>query len=214
LGPTGGASRRHPGDAALLEHLRGLMAELPRELALGLYECPSPYRRLLSDEHVRFCAGSGRFVALKDVSCDLATVSRCCAIAEGSPFAIVNANAAIAWEAVRAGSRGFCGITNNFYPDLYAWLLAEGGADRPHAAELAAFLGICGMVELLGYPAVAKRFHQRLGTFASTMCRSVPPDVLEHHWALDALLDQMNVGAEFHRDRTTRARVGTARQTR
>ncbi|MEZ5450721.1 MAG: dihydrodipicolinate synthase family protein, partial [Thiolinea sp.] len=50
------------GTAAFLHHLDALLAALPTELPLGLYECPAPYRRLLSDEELQYCIDSGRFV--------------------------------------------------------------------------------------------------------------------------------------------------------
>lgn len=110
------------GSAAFLDHLHALLARLPSDLPLGLYECPAPYRRLLSDDELRACIDTGRFVMLKDVSCDLETVKRRVALAAGSPLKILNANAAIAWDAMKAGSAGFNGVFTNFHPDLYRFV--------------------------------------------------------------------------------------------
>lgn len=38
------------GTAVFLDRLRRLLARLPSDLPLGLYECPAPYRRLLTDD--------------------------------------------------------------------------------------------------------------------------------------------------------------------
>ena len=191
-------------DRALLEPLRRIMATLPPELPLGLYECPAPYRRLLSDEEVRFCAESGRFVFLKDVSCDLSTVTRRLALAAGSPLAVVNANAAIAWPALRAGSPGFCGVFNNFHPDLYKWLSLEGAGHQAFAEELAVFLALASMAETKGYPAIAKLYHQRLGTFRAIACRAIDYDIRTDIWALDSILDRIAEGTELYRDKLAR----------
>ena len=75
------------GTATFRKNLNYLMEHLPSDIALGLYECPAPYRRLLTDEELKICIDSGRFVLLKDVSCDLATVKQRVASAEGSPLA-------------------------------------------------------------------------------------------------------------------------------
>lgn len=64
------------GTAVFRRTLDTLLASLPESMALGLYECPAPYRRLLTDEELLYCAQSGRFQILKDVSCDLPTVTR------------------------------------------------------------------------------------------------------------------------------------------
>ena len=101
---------------------------------------PAPYRHLLSDDELHLCLDTGRVVLLKDVSCDLSRVRRRVALARGSPLAIVNANAAIAFEAMRSGSDGFCGVFTNFHPDLYKWLCVSADTNRALADELSTFL--------------------------------------------------------------------------
>ncbi|CAI8878893.1 MULTISPECIES: dihydrodipicolinate synthase family protein [Burkholderia] len=189
------------GSAAFLDHLHKLLARLPSDLPLGLYECPAPYRRLLSDDELRACIDTGRFVMLKDVSCDLETVKRRVALAAGSPLKILNANAAIAWDAMKAGSAGFNGVFTNFHPDLYRWLRTRGDSDPALADELSTFLVVSAVSEALGYPALAKIYHQRIGTFASIRCRAIDYDVRERFWALDAVLDKIVSGTEHFRRR-------------
>ncbi|CAM2339375.1 dihydrodipicolinate synthase family protein [Burkholderia vietnamiensis] len=189
------------GSAAFLDHLHALLARLPSDLPLGLYECPAPYRRLLSDDELRACIDTGRFVMLKDVSCDLETVKRRVALAAGSPLKVLNANAAIAWDAMKAGSAGFNGVFTNFHPDLYQWLRTQGDSDPALADELATFLVVSAVSEALGYPALAKIYHQRIGTFESIRCRVIDYDVRERFWALDAVLDKIVAGTEHFRRR-------------
>ncbi|HDR9252128.1 dihydrodipicolinate synthase family protein [Burkholderia vietnamiensis] len=189
------------GSAAFLDHLHALLARLPSDLPLGLYECPVPYRRLLSDDELRACIDTGRFVMLKDVSCDLETVKRRVALAAGSPLKVLNANAAIAWDAMKAGSAGFNGVFTNFHPDLYQWLRTQGDSDPALAEELATFLVVSAVSEALGYPALAKIYHQRIGTFESIRCRVIDYDVRERFWALDAVLDKIVAGTEHFRRR-------------
>lgn len=193
------------GGSAFMDDLRWLLARLPADMPLGLYECPAPFRRLLSDEELKVCAGSGRFAILKDVSCDLPTVQRRIALAAGSPLAIVNANAAIAFEAIKSGSGGFSGVFTNFHPDLYKWLLTQGERHPALAEELAVFLALSAMAEPMGYPKLAKLFHRRLGTFSSIHSRAVDFDIEERFWALDALLDKIAEG-----QRQFRARIAAA----
>lgn len=189
------------GTAAFLDNLHALLARLPSDLPLGLYECPAPHRRLLSDDELRACIDTGRFVMLKDVSCDLETVKRRVALAAGSPLKILNANAAIAWDAMKAGSAGFNGVFTNFHPDLYQWLRTQGDSDPALADELSTFLVVSAVSEALGYPALAKIYHQRIGTFGSIRCRAIDYDVRERFWALDAVLDKIVSGTEHFRRR-------------
>ena len=190
---------KNRGTAALRGNLQWLLDQLPKDMPLGLYECPAPYRRLLTDDELKFCIDSGRFVLLKDVSCDLATVKRRVALAAGTPFAILNANAAIAWDAMKAGSRGFNGVFTNFHPDLYKWLYTSGIKHPELADEVATFLVLAALSEAFGYPVLAKMYHQRIGTFASINSRTITFDVRERFWALDAILDKIVSGTEAMR---------------
>ncbi len=190
---------KNRGSDTFRGNLQWLLDRLPKDMPLGLYECPAPYRRLLSDDELRFCIDSGRFVLLKDVSCDLDTVKRRVAMTAGSPFAILNANAAIAYDAMKAGSRGFNGVFTNFHPDLYKWLYTSGTKYPELADEVATFLVLAALSEAFGYPVLAKMYHQRIGTFASIKSRTLTFDVRERFWALDAILDKVVAGTEAMR---------------
>ncbi|EGR0542495.1 dihydrodipicolinate synthase family protein [Vibrio cholerae] len=188
------------GTEVFLKNLNTLMDALPADMPLGLYECPAPYRRLLTDEEIQFVANSGRFVVLKDVSCDLETVKRRVKLVEGTPFAIINANAAIAYEAMQHGSKGFSGVFTNFHPDLYNWLYHHASEAPEYAEKLSWFLSLSAVTETLGYPKNAKVFHQRLGTFESTHSRVTDADVLEKFWGLGVILDQIAAAAKSERE--------------
>ncbi|MCJ7874469.1 dihydrodipicolinate synthase family protein [Phaeobacter sp. J2-8] len=185
----------------LLARMQDVMTALPGDMPLGFYECPAPYRRLLSDDEVKWCADSGRFGFLKDVACDLEHVKRRLALTAGSPLQIINANAATAWPVMQAGGRGFSGVMNNFHPDLYRWIYDQGAAHPELAAELDNFLVLSAMSEAFGYPKLAKRFHVRLGTFASEHTRTISYDMAERHWAIDVNLDHIQQGAARFRQR-------------
>ena len=195
---------RNEGSDTFFATLNTLLDTLPETLPLGLYECPAPYRRLLTDEEFSWCANSGRFVVLKDVSCDLPTVERRVKLAQGTPLKVINANAAIAWPAMLAGSQGFSGVFTNFHPELYSWLWKNGQAQRELADELAVFLSLGAVTETLGYPKNAKIYHQRLGTFDSITCRVNRDDVLTKFWGLTVILDQIRAGTDLWRKRIAR----------
>lgn len=192
---------RNAGFDAFRTSLETLIRNLPSEIPLGLYECPAPYRRLLTDDEMKLCRDTGRFVILKDVSCDLETVRRRVALTAGTDFSIVNANAAIALEAMRAGSKGFGGVFTNFHPDLYAWLYAHREEDTELVRELTVFLALSAMAEGMGYPKLAKLWHVRRGTFDSARSRVVDYDPFERHWASSDLLDLIERGSESFRDK-------------
>jgi 4-hydroxy-tetrahydrodipicolinate synthase len=200
---------KRQGGSAFIDDLKWLLERLPADLPLGLYECPAPYRRLLSDQELGFCAHSGRFVILKDVSCDLSTVRRRAALTKDTKLRIVNANAAIAFDAMKSGAPGFTGVFNNFHPDLYKWLLTQSAAHPALADELSVYLALAAMAEPMGYPALAKMYHRKLGTFASIKSRVIDFDISERFWAIETLLDKITQGQESFRARI--AAIRTAR---
>ncbi len=178
-----------------------LMAQLPKGMPLGFYECPAPYRRLLSDDEFKACAQSGRFSVMKDVSCEMGLLMHRVEMSKGTPFAVVNANAAIAWPAMQAGAPGFCGIANNYHPDLYRWLQDHGTKHPDLAEEMATFLVMSALSEAFGYPVIAKILHQRLGTIKSIHSRTIEYDVRERFWALDVVVDRLIQGTAHYRDK-------------
>lgn len=192
---------KNEGDGTVRVSMERILAALPADTALGLYECPAPYRRLLTDDELKFCADSGRFVVIKDVSCDLDVLKRRQALVAGSPLTIVNANAAVAFDAMKAGMDGFCGVMTNYHPDLYKWLLSQAAAPHAFAEEVASILSLAAMSEAYGYPALAKLYHQRIGTFGSIHCRVNTTALRERIWAVDPLLDHIIAAAKVIRER-------------
>ena len=189
------------GYDAFRYNLEALLNHLPPELPLGLYECPAPFRRLLSDDELKFCRDTNRFVVLKDVSCDLEIIKHRLNIVDGTQFGIINANAAIAFRSMLAGSPGFAGVFTNFHPDLYAWLLANCDKTDPHLPDLVTFLAMAANAEAFAYPVLAKLYHQKIGTISCAHARAIDYDARKHHWALDNIIEHIIEGTERFRAR-------------
>lgn len=198
---TNRLAETHEGLPVFRQNLQRIMNSIPSDMPLGLYECPAPFRRLLSDDELKFCLDTGRFVVLKDVSCDMSIIERRLDIVKGTEFSIINANAAIAYDAMRAGSRGFAGVFTNFHPDLYVWLYQNMHSDAPLVRDLVNFLALSACAEPMGYPGLAKIHHQRLGTIEGIHSRVVGDDIREKYWAIDAIVEHIHTGAEIFRQR-------------
>lgn len=188
------------GEAEFRENLDWLLTRLPADLPLGLYECPAPYRRLLSDDELAYCAKTGRFVLLKDVSCDLQRIQRRLRIVEGTPLVIANANGAIALEGMQAGCKGFSGVFTNIHPDLYAWMYRSWRSHPEFAKELSAFLTVASVTELMGYPACAKLYLQKLRIVSTFKSRAIDYDIRERFWwGGEPILDKIAAGSDLYR---------------
>lgn len=104
-------------DAAWKERTEALLAATPG-VRMGFYEAPSPYKRLLSVEMMRWAGQTGRFFFQKDVSLDAGVIGERAKSVAGTPLKVFNAHADIMLEAVAAGGHGFSGVCANGYPGL------------------------------------------------------------------------------------------------
>ena len=143
------------GDENWIRETEALMEALP-DIPLGVYECPYPYKRLMSPRMLSFCAGSGRFLYMKDTCCDAAVMADRCRVLAGSPMKLYNANAQTLLASMRAGASGYCGVMANFHPDLYVRLCECWERDPETAEFLQSFLGTAAFTESLAYPVTAK----------------------------------------------------------
>ncbi len=158
-------------DEKSLQTLQLLTSQLPESVDLGIYECPYPYKRLLSDETVAWCAQSGRFTFIKDTCCDLATIKRRVELSAGSRLHLANANSQTLLASFEAGCKAFSGVMANFHPELYVWLYENWQSEPEKAQRLSDYLSTAALVENLDYPICGKYFQQSLGNFRTILCR-------------------------------------------
>ncbi|MTJ80485.1 MAG: dihydrodipicolinate synthase family protein [Telmatospirillum sp.] len=159
-------------NGAFLLNLCDLTARLPKDINLGIYECPYPYKRLLSDEAVRWCAESGRYTFIKDTCCSLETIKRRLALVKGTRLHIANANAQTLLASLKAGCHGYSGVMANVHPELYVWLCRNWAAQPDKALRLSNYLSVAALAESLSYPVCAKDYQVSIGNFATALCRS------------------------------------------
>ena len=145
-------------DAVWRDNTEALLSTLPASVPLGIYECPYPYKRVLSNELLGWLAETGRFFFLKDTSCDRSIQRARAKTVEGSPLRLYNANSATLLYSLRIGYAGYSGVMANFHPHLYVWLCRRFEEAPAEAEKLQAFLGIASVIESHGYPANAKQY--------------------------------------------------------
>lgn len=131
------------------------------DMTFGIYECPYPYKRLLSPDLLRWCADTGRFQFLKDTNCDLQLIQAKLDAVRGSGLKLFNANSATLQESLRIGASGFCGVMANFHPQLYVRLIERQADPSFDAERLQSFLGLASVIERQCYPINAK-YHMQL----------------------------------------------------
>lgn len=175
-------------DDILIERMEQFINQF-KDIPLGLYECPYPYKRLISPKVLSWCIATGRFRFIKDTCCDITTIQARLKLLEGTGISLFNANGATLLTSLQAGAAGYNGVMANFYPQIYGWLCKNYDSYPALAQTVQNFAGFCSMAEYQGYPANAK-YHMTLeGVDISVQCR-VPSGPLSESQRME--IDQMH----------------------
>jgi 4-hydroxy-tetrahydrodipicolinate synthase len=144
------------GDAKWVCDLNALAEQLPKDVALGVYECPYPYKRLLTPAMLEACIKTGRFTFIKDTCCDAKLIASRVRQLHNTGVNLFNANSLTLLESLRSGAAGFSGIMGNFHPQLYSWLCRNYKTQPETADKVQAFLSLASLTETMAYPCTAK----------------------------------------------------------
>lgn len=152
--------RQNEGEEVFYNNAKEIFDLFP-EIDFGIYECPMPWKRLVSLEFLKKVAPEGRMVFLKDTCCDYELIRERLKVVEGTPLKIFNANAMSWYDSLLHGAAGYNGVMANFHPDLYKWCYDHKDSDPERARLVADFLTTAAMIEMRIYPVNAK-YHQQL----------------------------------------------------
>ena len=153
-----------------VEQLLSLTDNIP----LGFYECPVPYKRLLSAGQLDKFISTGRIIYHKDTSLDLEQIkAKIKAGEKRSNFGLYDAYMAHAVESLKAGSAGLSCIQGNYFPELIVWLCNNynNTALTQEVQTVQQFLIDSMDVQHNVYPTAAKYYLQKRGLDISTYTR-------------------------------------------
>lgn len=184
------------GDDTFIANAEKLLKLLPKDAKLGFYECPYPYKRLVTPKILDWCLSTGRFYYMKDTCCDAQLIKERSAQLAGSNFKILNANCQTLLETMQNGSSGYCGIMCNFHPKLYSWL-GKNFEKEPEKAKLVqSVIGTFGFTEVgLPYPLTAKYHMNLCGIPTENVARNRKSDELTQY-AKDCM-EQMKFATDY-----------------
>jgi 4-hydroxy-tetrahydrodipicolinate synthase len=152
------------------EKFFGLTGNIP----LGTYECPSPYKRLVTSKVFQALLSSNRLIYHKDTSEDINKIKENLSMLKGSKLAFFNAHTATALPSLQLGGAGLSPISANFYPEIMAWLCAN--ANNPAKSEDARWIQdeLKKMEPVIskGYPVSSKYFLIKRGMKMEMLVRS------------------------------------------
>ena len=166
-------AKESESDAVFNENVFSLL-DKTENIPVGFYECPVPYKRLLSPEQLRLFVGTGRVIYHKDTCLNLDTIKQKLAVTTDTPtFGLYDAYMAHAVDTLKAGSAGLSCIQGNYFPELIVWLCDNYSNEdlQEEVANVQHFLIKNMDVMHHVYPTVSKYFLQKRGFEISTFTR-------------------------------------------
>ncbi len=162
---TGHFAKVGEADEVLLRNfdkMFGLTGSIP----LGLYECPAPYKRILSTEVFKQLLNADRLIYHKDTSILAENVKTKLEVAKGNDkLEFYDAHTPNAQFSLRAGARGMSSISGNFYPEILVWMCnnANDPAKKEEVEWLQTELTRVDPLIHIAYPMSAKYFLGKRG---------------------------------------------------
>lgn len=172
---TGHYANVEDNDAILLRNF-DKMFRLTRDIPMGLYECPAPYKRIITPEVFKTLLDTGRLVYHKDTSIDLEKVKAKLDVLKQDPHALefYDAHTPNAMYSLQMGAKGMSSISGNFYPEILVWM-CEHANDADRQEDVRWLQGELSRVDPLihvAYPMSAKYFLQKRGLPVRTISRA------------------------------------------
>ena len=161
------------GDDRWIENAEKVLEKIPSNIPLGFYECPRPYKRLMSDRIIDWCIEKGRISFIKDTCCDPEVLVRRLEKTKNSDVMIFNANGQTLLHSLKHGAAGYSGIMTNFCPKIISWLCENYDKKPKEANEISNIFSMISATENPFYPMTGKYSLQLAGIDMTLQTRSV-----------------------------------------
>jgi len=173
-------AKKEEGADVFNKNAEDIFRQLP-DVTFGLYECPYPYLRLLTDDFLADCAKTGKLVFLKDVSCSNEIENRRVKLVKGTKLSLFNANTSTLLDSWISGYDGYNGVMANFHIDIYKWMYDHFKKEPELARKVSDFLTVAAVSEARAYPVNAKFHYQLTGVPMSLVTRSKDISILNEN---------------------------------
>jgi len=145
-------------DDLFLERMQEWLGLTPG-IPFGIYECPLPYKRLVSIPVLEHLLATGRIVYHKDTSLKIDEVRAKIKTGENYVFGLYDAYIEHAIDSLNSGAKGLSCIQGNYFPDLIVKLCAAPEKHRDIQEFLSAHMELMHQ----SYPISAKYVLQKMG---------------------------------------------------
>jgi 4-hydroxy-tetrahydrodipicolinate synthase len=170
------------------------MYRLTGNIPLGMYECPAPYKRIISAPAFKSLLSANRLVYHKDTSILIENVKAKIDIVNETKSTIefYDAHTPNAMQSLQLGAKGMSSIGGNFYPEVLVWMVnnATNPAKQEEVKWLQAELTRVDPLIHIAYPMSAKYFLQKRGLPIRTISRATALELTpEQKKTLDDIYD-------------------------
>jgi 4-hydroxy-tetrahydrodipicolinate synthase len=174
---TGHFAKEEDADDVLLRNFEQLF-QATGDIPLGMYECPAPYKRIISPAVFRQLLSANRLIYHKDTSITHENVQAKLDILKetnNTSMEFYDAHTPNAAFSLQLGAKGMSSISGNFYPEVMVWMV--NNATNPDKQEdvkwLQEELTKVDPLIHIAYPMSAKYFLQKRGLPIRTISRAV-----------------------------------------
>ncbi len=173
---TGHFAKEEDSDEVLLRNFEQMFSATG-DIPLGMYECPAPYKRIITAGVFKQLLAANRLVYHKDTSITHENVKAKLDILKTMPnnMEFYDAHTPNAAFSLQSGAKGMSSISGNFYPEVMVWMV--NNATNPEKQEdvqwLQEELTKVDPLIHIAYPMSAKYFLQKRGLPVRTISRAV-----------------------------------------
>ncbi len=159
-------------DAILIQNLEHYL-KLTGTIPLGTYECPSPYKRILTPEVFQYLLSTNRLVYHKDTTIDFDKIKVKLEMAKNSNLEFYDAHTPNTVNSLQHGARGISCIAGNFYPEIFAWMCknVNDASQGENVNWLQSELTRADSIISTNYPLSSKYFLKKRGLPIELICR-------------------------------------------
>jgi len=118
---TGHFAKAEESDDVLIANFDKFFT-LTDNIPMGTYECPAPYKRILTPYTFSWLLGTKRMIYHKDTTIDFPKVKAKIELAKGNRIEFYDACIANCMYSLQAGAKGMSAICGNLYPEIVAWM--------------------------------------------------------------------------------------------
>ena len=188
---------KEENDAVLINNLEKYFS-LTGNIPLGTYECPSPYKRIISPDVLRFLLSTNRLTYHKDTTIDQEKIKVKLDLVKNTKLEVYDAHTPNAMYSLQMGAQGLSTIAGNFYPEVFSWMCnnANNPARQEDVRWIQSELTHADSVIGKGYTISAKYFLQKRGVQIEPLSRSNnTPLTADQKKALDEIF---NILPQWH----------------